>query len=96
MFNFGKNAEPNLLELEIIRLHESLTDLPPESKEYAATVDQLLKLAKHKEETTSKRRVSTDTLVVAGANLLGIAMIIGHERVNVITTKAIGFVMKAR
>jgi hypothetical protein len=30
------------------------------------------------------------------ANLAGIALIVGHERMNVVTSKAIGFVLKLR
>lgn len=40
--------------------------------------------------------VSKDALLAAGANLLGILMIIKHENVNVITSKALSFVIRAR
>lgn len=39
---------------------------------------------------------STDTLAIIGANLLGIVVIIGHERAHVITTKAFGLLSKMR
>jgi hypothetical protein len=38
--------------------------------------------------------IKPETLAVIAANLLGIAVIVGHERLNVIATKAIGFVKK--
>lgn len=41
-------------------------------------------------------RVSVDTWAVIAANLLGIILIIGHERANVVTSKALGFVSKLR
>lgn len=40
--------------------------------------------------------VSKDALLAVGANLLGILMIIKHENVNVITSKALSFVIRAR
>lgn len=95
MFNTSKK-NPDLLDAEITRLFEELKDHPAESKEYANTVDQLIKLIKTQEEKNTKRRVSPDTLAIVGANLLGIGMILSYEKVNVIATKAIGFVMRAR
>ncbi len=41
-------------------------------------------------------RISKDTLAMIGANLVGIAMIIGYERANIIASKALGFVMRSR
>jgi hypothetical protein len=40
--------------------------------------------------------ISKDTLAIIGANLAGIALILGYERLNIITSKAIGFVNKLR
>ena len=39
-------------------------------------------------------QVSKDALVAAGASILGIALIINYERLNVIASKALGFVLK--
>ena len=44
----------------------------------------------------SKKGISPDTALIVAANLLGIMLIISHERVNVITSKALGFVMRGR
>jgi hypothetical protein len=41
-------------------------------------------------------RVSKETWAVISANLAGIVMIIAHERVNVIASKALSFIMRAR
>jgi hypothetical protein len=45
---------------------------------------------------SAPKRVSWDTWALVGANLLGIVLIIGHERANVVTSKALGFVSKLR
>lgn len=43
-----------------------------------------------------KKGVSADTKLVVAGNLIGIALILGYERGHVITTKAIGFVLRGR
>jgi hypothetical protein len=40
--------------------------------------------------------VSPDTIAVVAGNLLGIILILGYEKADVITTKALGFVLKGR
>jgi hypothetical protein len=83
------------VELELSRLFKLLRTYEPDSDEYAATVDKIAKL--HKLETDEQsRRVSPDTLALIGANLLGIVMILKHEELNVITTKTMGLLMRAR
>lgn len=47
-------------------------------------------------ESDNPRRVSPDTWAIVAANLVGIGLILGHERLNVITTKALGFIMRMR
>jgi hypothetical protein len=66
-----------------------------DTDEYAAMVDQLVKLHALKVKET-RSRVSPDVVVAAVVNLAGIFMIIRHEQINVITTKALSFVMKPR
>ena len=43
-----------------------------------------------------KKGVSLDTALTVGANILGIVLIIHHEKLNVITSKALSFVMRGR
>jgi hypothetical protein len=88
-------TEPNELEAPIARLLELMANADPNSDEYARMTDQLIKLYKLKAETSPKR-VSADTWAIIGANLAGIILIIGHERANVIATKAMSFVAKLR
>lgn len=49
-----------------------------------------------KDEIDRRRKISPDTLALIGANLAGIVVIIGYERMNVITSKALSFVSKLR
>lgn len=57
--------------------------------------EQIAKLYKAKEQETPKR-VSPDTLILVAGNLLGIVLILNYEKANVLTSRAIGFVMKLR
>ncbi|GEM_PF-2660349 len=41
-------------------------------------------------------KVSPDTLLIVGANLLGIVLILYYEKLDIISTKALGFVIKGR
>lgn len=83
------------VELELSRLFKQLRRHEPDSDEYAAAVDKIAKL--HKLETDEKSsRVSKDTLATIGANLVGIVMILKHEELAIITTKAMSLVMKIK
>jgi hypothetical protein len=88
-------TEPSLLQKEIDRLLVIMSGIAPESNEYAATADQLAKLYKLSEHDAPKR-VSADQKAAIIGNLAGIVAILGYERVHIITTKAIGFVLKSR
>ena len=51
----------------------------------------------HKMSTAQRsHRVSPDTMVTVAANLVGIALIIKHEHVNVITSKAMSMLPKLK
>ena len=92
---FTKPSEPTELDAVIARLLEIMENSDIDSEDYAKATDQLIKLYKLKAETAPKR-VSSDTWALIAANLAGIILIIGHERANVITTKALGFVQRLR
>lgn len=90
-----KDAKPNRLQDVIDKLLIEMAEMDSDDEEFATKLDQLAKLYKMKESNNS-RRVSPDTMALIGANLLGIAMIIGYERANVIASKAMSFVTKLR
>lgn len=84
-----------VLDKIIDDLHKQMDVVPAESPEYSQMVDQLVKLKKLESET-GRDKVSADVKVTVLANLLGILMIVGHERAHVVTSKALGFIMKLR
>lgn len=66
--------------------------LSEEYKNRMAQIERLFKLKEH----SAPKPVSRDTMVIAATNLIGIGMILGWERAHVVTSKALGFVMKSR
>lgn len=95
MLNLSKRDKRSNLEKEIDRVLQEASYLDPRSKEYAEVSENVEKLYKAKSYEKS-RSVSPDTLAVVAGNLLGIALILGYEQTHVITTKALGFVLKGR
>ena len=81
------------LELAFDRAVRDLKNHDITSEEYARKLEVAIKLHKMISEEKSSR-VSKDVMASIGANLLGIFMIIKHEHVNVITSRAMNWVMK--
>jgi hypothetical protein len=95
MFTVSRQTQPTALDLVLEKLFIALDDLTPGTKEYSAVADEVSKLYELK-KIDSSRRVSPDTIAVIVANLAGIAIIIGHERLHVIATKAFSMITKLK
>jgi len=92
-----KAEEPPQLEVELARTLLMLEKQEIGSEEYAKTlalVERLHKMISVK--MPNDRRVSPDTMVSVVANLLGIILILRHEDVNVITSKATAFIPRLK
>lgn len=83
--------ESSSLDTVIEALLSEMQTTIPGSDEYAKMVSHLKALYQLKEQETPKR-ISPETWATIAANLVGIGMILHHERFNVITSKAIGFI----
>jgi hypothetical protein len=83
------------LELVLVDLFEEMIQGRCDSEEYAKMAEQASKLYSLKEHN-SKRRVSPDTMALVLGNLFGIVLIVRHERMNVVTSKALSFILKLR
>lgn len=95
IFKPKQSPEPTMLDVAISNIFSRMEETEPTTKEYAALVDELSKLLKLKENELPKRIDPNIALQVAGS-LAGVLLILNYERVNVITTKAAAFVMKAK
>lgn len=95
---FTKKEPPKyrrLLEDEYERAIASLRSSLTDSEEYAKKLTIVERLHEITDKETSDS-VSKDTMAIVSANLLGIFMIIRHENVNVITSKALNFVIRSK
>ena len=80
---------------EIARLVLVLQDQEPATEEYGISLERLGKLQKIRQEEKPDR-VSSDTIALITANLAGILLVIRHENLNVVTSKALSFILKAK
>jgi len=90
-----KNPENTVLEDTIRSLYIHMQEVDVDTKEYLRMVDQMIKLNQLSDNRNPKP-VSNDTLVLVAGNLLGIVLILSYENARVITSRAIGFVLKLR
>lgn len=92
---FEKPQREEGLEEAITLLLSEMKGFTADSDEYSRMIGHLNLLYKIKDQEKPDR-ISKDTIAVIAGNLAGIVMILGFERANVITSKALSFVMKAR
>jgi hypothetical protein len=72
-----------------------LADTPIDSDDYDTMLKRLERLTALR-RTPVDRRPSPDVLVAAGANILGILLIVGHERSHILTSKAVMFLKQMK
>ena len=92
---FTKKNKQTALEAEIAAVLEIMKQHQPDSAEYKKMTDNLEKLYKM-DAIKREQKIKKDTILIIAGNLLGIALILGFEQAGVITTKALGFIIKGR
>lgn len=93
---FDSKEIPNhqrMIESELERAISAMRTEMINGDEYAKTLNRVERLhgLMNKEQP---RTLSKETILTVAANLIGIILIIKHEHVNVITSKALGFVTR--
>lgn len=89
-----KTQTDDPLEEAIADVHFQLQSCEPSTGEYTRILDNLVKLYGLKPKPASA--ISPDTVLQVVGNLSGIALILSWERLHVVTSKALGFVLKLR
>ena len=91
-----KSKNDNSLEINeaIERILNQMQYVEVDSEEYGTMVSRLDKLYAMK--NASKNQLSKDAIWTIGANILGIILILGHERAHVVTSKALSFIVKPK
>lgn len=95
MFKPKTVAEPTPLDLAIDKLYTHLSAEYGDTDSFAKIADQIVKLETLK-ETTRPESISKDAMATIAANLVGILLILNHERAGIVTSKALSFVSKLR
>lgn len=95
MFTSKPSENNSGLENAIDDVFRAMADEKCDSHEYTKMIGQLLKLYSLK-EIDSPKRVSPDTLAIVAGNLVGIVLILRYERLDVVTSKALSFILRLR
>ena len=94
---FKKDETASPLDEVIAQTLLELETLSKYDEDYPDLLAQLERLYKLKGGEEKRRlTVSGDTLVLAGANILGILLIVGYERANVMRSSAMSQVPKLK
>lgn len=94
MTNRNSDKPATLQELIDLVQTQMLTE-GADSDKFREMNDELERLYAMKKANKSSR-VSPDALVAVAGNLLGIGLILQHERLHVVTSKALSFVTKTK
>lgn len=95
MFTKKTDIDKTALETEIDSVLAQMAPLEADAEEYAKMLAHLEKLYALK-SLTKDNSVSSDTVLAIIGNLAGIGMILGYERAHIVTSKALGFVLKGK
>ena len=87
--------EKTMLEKEIDDVLLAMRHMAKDTDEYEMAIDHLERLYKMNSKDNDDK-VSPDTMAVVVGNLVGILLILKHEEVNVVTSKALNFVIRGR
>lgn len=94
LFRKARKREPDLNPV-IDKILVEMAIYGTDTEEYAKNLEFLERVyllrPNHKPQ-----RVSLDTIVLVLGNLLGILIIVSHERENVITSKGLGLLIRPR
>lgn len=82
-------------------LEKAIDDVLREMRGHDVTSDEYTKCVKQLRDLYDLRPkrvngVSPDVMLTVAGNLLGIVLIVGHERAHVVTSKALAFVRQIR
>lgn len=89
------DGNKNTVDDEIDAVLEEMAIEHGDTDRYKKLADNLRTLYEIK-ATSKKTKIDPNTLITAGASLAGILLVLHYEKVDVIATKALGFIPKVR
>jgi len=93
---FTRKNKRSSIDKEIENVLEVMGLLNADSVEYTKMANNLDTLMKARSYSKDQTTVSMDTVWTVGGSIIGILILIGYEQAHVITSKALGFVIKGR
>lgn len=81
---------------DVEKLFDEQLEVQLKDAETLEDISDVLALMERRNEVKNKRRISPDTIAIVAGNLLGIILILEHERSHVIASKALGFIIRGR
>jgi len=81
---------------EIIELLEAMKKVSHDSDEYTAMAKNLETICSANEKNSKNKLSLLGTMLGVGGSLLGIVMVIYGEETRILTSKALGLVLKSR
>lgn len=91
-FGIGKRKRDEIDE-EIDSILECMRKLNPTEEKYSVLLERLIKLKGLKAE---KQKIKPDTVLLVAGNIVGLLLILNFERLNIITSKALSFIIRGR
>lgn len=84
------------LDDPIDRILTEMEIFGPNTPEYESLLGELERLSALQSTETWTRRIDPTQVAAVIANLAGIGLIVNYEKLNVVTTKAIGMIMRSK
>jgi len=94
---FGRKPKAELAKIDevIERLMFEMAKHDPSSREYGAMLGHFERAVSLRSES-NKKKISWDTVIIAGAGLLQVLVIVAYEQKHVFTSKGVGFILKSK
>lgn len=96
MFGIFRKREPSKYDEPIAKTFASLKTYDTDDAEFSDAMDYLERLNKLKDAEKHLSRFSPDTIAIVLGNLFGILVIVAYEQKHVMTSKAMGFILRAK
>ncbi len=95
MFGVFERNEPTIYDDLIQKILSEMHEYGPDTSEYSALMRHLEDLTRIRAGNRSSR-ISPDTMAIVVGNLAGILIIVAYEQKHVMTSKAMGFIIKTK
>lgn len=93
--NLSELRKPSIVDEAIGKVLTEMRTYDADTEEYKVAIDHLERLMKMRTEER-RNRISPDTILIVAGNILCVLVVVGFERGHVMTSKAMGFVLKPK